>query len=897
MAVTAAATETPSQRRRRWFDEAESESQEQQQHRYHASNGDQQRREAAVGAATVAAGRSVVAVTAGLASMCAVGARRLSSLSTAAGGVSQAGEVVSEAVCWGLMAAVVGVVNSKVRADDDDDDDGKELESGMGMLEAGDGSESFSSGGKGRGVVGKGTSASSWSLWAVAAGIVVACCYVAEIGEITLYPLLTPLLLVAEKKLRPEVVQRPGSGLATLANTVKGAVLVAAVAMLALVNWSLLELALPIIPGVALLVVYFALIPRTASDPRFFPLIPEVEKAIRPLSIRIIVFLLGVLGAIHTSLHAATSIGTFGLVASRDPSIQFSELGADLAVFASLIVLAQLILMIPKQVKGRLVLWALFLVSAGPYLANTAAIKRAQSAALHSREHPAEVLIHNAKADFDRLLERQSKTHSAAVEEYRRRYGVEPPPGFKEWYEFAVENQSPIIDEFDMIFESVSPFWSLSGKDVVQIMDNAHSTPGIDLWLCSFSGSNAETSCSHPARRFDRHIGDLFNTLLGDLPGVLPDAKFLVNHLDEPRVLIPPGPDSQEKPFTLTSLSGSPTWDAITKFCASQPDMNQPTLPLDTLGLPLVINITAALDLCAHPEYADIHGLFQAPNSFRLIEGLVPVLSTGAPSTMSDILFPSPAYVVEPEFRYNPSHDMPWSKKTNHLYWAGSTTGAVATPDNDWRRFHRQRFVALAQSLDPGQQHTYIREITPSSSTENGKNAEIAPTRSGFLNARLYKVFPTRIFQCRPPYLCRRQRAHFRPQPWQDADAAMGAKLVFDLDGNGISGRFGKLLASRSCVLKQTVLREWWHGSGGQESRLVPWVHYVPVSMDMGELSELVSWLLNTQRGREAAREIGEAGAEWALRAMRDVDVKVYLWRLVLELARVGDVARGPLKG
>lgn len=107
---------------------------------------------------------------------------------------------------------------------------------------------------------------------------------------------MTPLLLLAEKKLRSEVAQRPGSGLTTLANTVWGAVVVAAISMLALVNWSLLELALPIIPGGALLFVYFGLIPRAASGHRSFPLIPEVQKAIRPLSIRIIVLLLGVLG-------------------------------------------------------------------------------------------------------------------------------------------------------------------------------------------------------------------------------------------------------------------------------------------------------------------------------------------------------------------------------------------------------------------------------------------------------------------------------------------------------------------------------------------------------------------------------------------------------------------------
>jgi hypothetical protein len=126
--------------------------------------------------------------------------------------------------------------------------------------------------------------------------------------------------------------------------------------------------------------------------------------------------------------------------------------------------------------------------------------------------------------------------------------------------------------------------------------------------------------------------------------------------------------------------------------------------------------------------------------------------------------------------------------------------------------------------------------------------------------------------------------------PWQDGDAALGAKLVFDLDGNGISGRFYKLLAFKSLVLKPTLLKEW------HDERLVPWLHYVPVSLEMGDLPELVRWFLGTRRGEQKAREVAEHVRECLNRAVREVDLKIYLWRLVLELARVGDEGRGVLK-
>jgi hypothetical protein len=436
------------------------------------------------------------------------------------------------------------------------------------------------------------------------------------------------------------------------------------------------------------------------------------------------------------------------LVASRDPSIQLSELEAFLPVMASFLVVVQIILALPRQTKGRLLLWALFLISLGPYAANTVAIRRAQSLSLHTQEHPVEALVRNAKADFEELLARQSKTYPAAVEEYRRRYGVEPPPGFEAWFEYATENQSPIIDEFDMIYETVSPFWKLSGSEVVQIMRDAHNTPGIDLWLCSFSRVTAETSCSHPARGSDRNVGKMFNMLLGNLTGVLPNAKFLVNHIDEPRVLIPPAADSKT-PLTVTSMPGRPTWDVLTKYCAHNAEQSD-TSPVDTHGLPLITNTTSSLNLCAHPSYANEHGLFIAPPSFRLIEGLLPVLSTGAPSTMGDILFPAPAYMVEPEFQYNPAHDIPWSQKSNHLYWAGSTTGSAASTDNGWHNSHRQRFIALAQNLPPHHPHTYLHEV-PSDTTP--ATSIIKSIQSTFINTRRYAVNPTRIFRKSTPEL------------------------------------------------------------------------------------------------------------------------------------------------
>ncbi|KAL7628431.1 hypothetical protein AAE478_002634 [Parahypoxylon ruwenzoriense] len=755
------------------------------------------------------------------------------------------------------------------------------------------------------------------SLWVVALGIAAFCIFKIENGAVEFFPALTPLLLLAQKYLGLEhrTSARPDAPiLFPLMNTVWGTALAAFFAIVSLAGWDTLsgwgrrEYALSTIPVVALLPVYLTLTPRSEKSSRFLPSF-DIEDASRPLSLRVVFVLgsalglqIGLFGAPSISLATiplslakafswyfviqtarqsswlpVTAIGTFSIMSTLDPFMQSSGAQALLHVVASLFSLGQLIHMLPKQAKAKSVIWSCCFVFLAPYLANIIAIRVAQSSSLYSLEHPVQILIRDAKVKFDDLLQRQSKTYTAAHDEYRRRYGIEPPPGFEAWYEFAKSHQSPIIDEFDMIYDGVSPFWRLSGKEVLKTISHARSDQNSELWLCTFSGHTAKAYCNHPWRTYDRNVPLLFNTLLGDLRGVFPDIKFLVNHLDEPRVMIPPAslrePHSDDQ-FNITNLSRQCVWDTLTRFCPSRQGRRdvETRHKVEPVTLPFIANSMLAKDLCQHPEYSAMHGFLISPTSFRLIEGLVPVLTTGSPSTMSDILYPSPAY-LESEFQYVNANDVEWDRKRNNLYWAGSTTGGFAA-DGQWRNHHRQRFVELAQNL-VRRPHYYLRE----------KGGVVGRVRSWFLNTRLFDVAFTRIFQCELKY-CRDQRAYFNHKPWADKDRAFQSRFVFDLDGNGISGRYYKLLASRSVPLKQTLLREW------HDERLVPWVHYIPVSQSMEELPELMLYLASTEIGQALARGIAEQGRNWFSKAFREVDLAVYTYRLLLELARLQDPKR-----
>lgn len=108
-------------------------------------------------------------------------------------------------------------------------------------------------------------------------------------------------------------------------------------------------------------------------------------------------------------------------------------------------------------------------------------------------------------------------------------------------------------------------------------------------------------------------------------------------------------------------------------------------------------------------------------------------------------------------------------------------------------------------------------------------------------------------------------------------------KYLLDIDGNAFSGRFYAFLKSKSLVYKLAVFREW------HEEWLKPWVHYVPLSLRGDEWVEAVRWFAGEPSGKQEAEHIAMQGREWANKVLRNEDLEVWFFRLLLEYARVID--------
>ncbi|RYP39937.1 hypothetical protein DL766_000146 [Monosporascus sp. MC13-8B] len=493
---------------------------------------------------------------------------------------------------------------------------------------------------------------------------------------------------------------------------------------------------------------------------------------------------------------------------------------------------------------------------------------------VHRGKHPVEELVQRSRDKFQSMLNNQSRTYEDAEAEYRRRYSIDPPPGFGAWFEFAREKNSPIIDEFDTLFDSIAPFLRMPPASIRRFMDQAMG-PG-HIARCGFRDGKLTGDCGPRGKTVENMTAPFQHNL--------PNIDILINALDEPTVLLSPKYDDDA------------VWDnrcekdprrCIAEICGSEwPRLETARHQVSAklpLSLPFIQDIEGSKDACVHPEYADLHGYYISPPSFQRVRKPVPILSQAKLSVHSDVLMPSQIYLRGygnlNDYGYvdDAEHDPEWDQKEPKLYWIGSNTGG-GDYDSGWHAMHRQRFVALTQ--DPAETSSvavvYLNETEPGIWT---------PWQSGNLLPTLASVHFHAIRLCIWTE-CKAQMKYFHMIDRQPDEVQYRYKFVMDLDGNSYSGRFYSHLRSRSVSLKMTIFREW------HDDRLFPWVHYVPVSLSMKELPEVMRFLATTERGLEISKDIANEGREWWEKALRMEDFQIYFYRLLLELARVLDEER-----
>ena len=309
----------------------------------------------------------------------------------------------------------------------------------------------------------------------------------------------------------------------------------------------------------------------------------------------------------------------------------------------------------------------------------------------------------------------------------------------------------------------------------------------------------------------------------------------------------------------FVDLSAEPVWDFTTSGCPpsspahtlllSGPHLQSISMSPHTVTSALrstryVSSYPKAADICSQPDLRFASGFLMAPASFKGTHLPIPVFSQSRIEPYNDILLPSPWY-YSGRARYEEEKDPLWTERYDSLFWRGANTNGVSI-NGGWRFHLRERFIRIAQKL-------------------RGK------VDVGF----------TSIERCQDRD-CGEEKKAFALKPSVEFEQFFKYKFLPDVDGSAFSGRWIAFLKSRGLPFKLAIFREWF------DSRIIAWRHFVPLDVRLRErdFKSVMNWFMKVENTLWA-KKVADWGREWALETLRDEDAEVYLFRLLLEYARV----------
>lgn len=550
--------------------------------------------------------------------------------------------------------------------------------------------------------------------------------------------------------------------------------------------------------------------------------------------------------------------------------------------------------------------------------------KHVEGTFAHDR-HPIEKLMQEANRKWHQYDDSRSASFRDAVAKYRQTYGRHPPPGFKEWYEFARKRGVHNVDDFHQITGDLRPFWATPPQDIRKMAARLLTSEGI----AGLSIRNHKVKMHGEGWRVET-----LKASVERLAKYLPDMDIAMNAMDQPRVMVTHDDiqkylqieeSTRSLPITATakftedmdylfdedaevnedvdpgwfSVTGKPYMDFGKESCPpeSPARANLSAEEADKFYKEsfggLISNFTGSSDLCnVGPVLQDQHGFLFSASSNTITRKLIPVFSECKVSVNNDILFPANMYFLkDPRYVYDSKNDYEWEDKADSLLWRGVTSGGIQVEDN-WWRLHRQRFVREANATE--MENKTVSILSKSSKKQYQVNPDFHPSQFA---ASYFDVGFTEAWGCIPD-------CSFYNDVWTYKEPKafteqFKAKYLVDIDGHSFSGRWRAFHQSKSLGLKATIFREW------HDSRLFAWRHFVPMDNRFSDLYALMTYFIGVHppAGKDTPRThdpyvprhdfeaevIASQSREWAHLALRDEDLDIYLYILLLEYGRIVD--------
>ena len=561
--------------------------------------------------------------------------------------------------------------------------------------------------------------------------------------------------------------------------------------------------------------------------------------------------------------------------------------------------------------------------------------------------HPIAALMREADRKWREYEGSRSHSFKQTVERYRSKYGRHPPPGFKDWYKYARVKNVFNIDDFEQIMDDLRPFWAIEPKTLRQ--HAAHMWENPEHGIAGLHIRNKKVM----KLTFQSWRSETLKTLIEKFVKYLPDMDIAMNRLDQPRLIVPWDDmqkllaqefDSRslppeaidefttrqpflmdttvKKPEDDKSERLDPAWfgapgrqymDIASLACPPEsPARNNRSISeadatyKDSLG-GIVTNFNLSSDLCTiGPAIQNQHGFLYSASSIIASKQLLPVFGECKVNVNSDILFPANMYWRHDDrYDYDPKEDLDWEDKLDSMVWRGVTSGGVQIAEN-WGTMHRQRLVQMLNGTFMAVEGNEVSVLTeaPSATNKPQESPRYENFRrfqpSAFANNHTDVGF-VESWGCVPD--CSFYDTVFSWKPQMDLTSQFRSKYLIDVDGHSFSGRWRAFLESKSLGFKATIFREW------HDSRLFAWRHFVPVDNRYDDLYSLLTYFIGygkpgPQRDpyedyangdvyvpshQVEANRIARQSREWANKVLRREDIEVYMFRLLIEYARIVD--------
>ena len=492
------------------------------------------------------------------------------------------------------------------------------------------------------------------------------------------------------------------------------------------------------------------------------------------------------------------------------------------------------------------------------------------------------------------LKEKDSKTVDEAREFYFQHYGA-IPTYFNNWFEFAKERKCR-INRYDMLQEQTFKFKNVQHANFKEDLES----------LITFFNSTQLTKMVSKDGKVKISVSNVraasYVSIFERLQQFLPNIEFVVNTHAQPVIMA----NSNIKELSKFNQHRNGVGNALLVL------KDKLATTTKVLSLAQIHKLSCTQN--THRESLQQgYGLFiEPPMEYQTFKTL-PILSWGGyPGCTKDILIPSVYHYEFDNLTLLKNKYPEWSTKKQTLIWRGTTSGSPFIESDNYL-FHPDHVCIdncepdQLKVVSAGNYAKYIWFWSHRQRLVNHCNEYPDLCDVNFVDAvEMNIAFRKQVFR------------YFKIVKKINFEDFFNHKFILDVDGNGYSGRFLKLLRGNSLIFSAHYAIDWFNDI------VIPFYHYIPIDMSYAEINinalpqdfqeeliekrkgwnrfsheryddlnsplgynDMAAKILYFQKNDEHAKLIADRGQAFAEEYLREEDMDCYIYRALIEMYEI----------